>query len=83
MVYRPEAMRYLSSLGPVVFLDVPLPTILERLARKHERHLKFLRHSPHEHRWIPFADEAERSEARRSRAKRVSFAFNHHQTLKE
>jgi hypothetical protein len=33
---------------------------LERLARKHERHLKFLRHSPHEHRWIPFADEAER-----------------------
>jgi hypothetical protein len=35
---------------------------LERLARKHERHLKFLRHSPHEHRWIPFADEAERVE---------------------
>jgi len=35
---------------------------LERLARKHERHLKFLRHSPPEHRWIPFADEAERVE---------------------
>lgn len=29
---------------------------LERLARKHERHLKFLRHSPREERWIPFID---------------------------
>lgn len=39
VVYRSEAMRYLSSLGPVVFLDVPLPTILERLARKPDRGL--------------------------------------------
>ena len=29
---------------------------LERLARKHERHLKFLRHSPREERCIPFID---------------------------
>lgn len=35
---------------------------LERYARQHERELKFLRHSPREERWIPFADEAERVE---------------------
>ena len=29
---------------------------LERLARKHERHLTFLRHSPREHRDLPFLD---------------------------
>ena len=29
---------------------------LERLARKHERHLTFLRHSPREERHIPFLD---------------------------
>lgn len=29
---------------------------LERLARKHERHLKFMRHSPREERHIPFLD---------------------------
>ena len=29
---------------------------LERLARKHERHLTFLRHSPREERHIPFID---------------------------
>ena len=39
VVYRPEAMRYLASLGPVVFLDVPLPIILERIARKPDRGL--------------------------------------------
>ena len=39
VVYRPEAMRYLVSLGPVVFLDVPLPLILERIARKPDRGL--------------------------------------------
>ena len=39
MVYRPEAMRYLTSLGPVVFLDVPLPLILERISRKPDRGL--------------------------------------------
>lgn len=39
VVYREEAMRYLTSLGPVVFLDVPLEIILERLARKPDRGL--------------------------------------------
>ena len=33
------AMRYLTSLGPVVFLDVPLPLILERISRKPDRGL--------------------------------------------
>ena len=37
---------------------------LERLARKHERHLTFLRHSPREHRAIPFAEDAPRHEVR-------------------
>ena len=32
-------VRYLSSLGPVVFLDVPLPLILERISRKPDRGL--------------------------------------------
>ena len=31
---------------------------LERYARQHERELRFLRHSPREERWIPFADDA-------------------------
>ncbi len=35
---------------------------LARYARQHERHLKFLRHSPREERWIPFADDRERAE---------------------
>ena len=39
VVYRPETMRYLTSLGPVVFLDVPLPLILERISRKPDRGL--------------------------------------------
>ena len=39
VVYPPEAMRYLTSLGPVVFLDVPLPLILERISRKPDRGL--------------------------------------------
>ena len=37
---------------------------LERLARKHERHLKFLRHSPPEHRALPFAERVDRHELR-------------------
>lgn len=37
---------------------------LERLARKHERHLRFLRHSPREQRWIPFEEGAPRHELR-------------------
>ena len=32
---------------------------LERLARKNERHLKFLRHSPREQRWIPFVEDSQ------------------------
>lgn len=39
VVYRPETMRYLTSLGPVVFLDVPLPLILDRISRKPDRGL--------------------------------------------
>lgn len=30
---------------------------LERLERKYERQLRFLRHSPREHRWLPFVEE--------------------------
>lgn len=37
VVYREEAMRYLQSLGPVVYLKVPLPVILERIARNPDR----------------------------------------------
>lgn len=39
VVYRPESMQYLASLGPIVYLDVPLETILERIARKPDRGL--------------------------------------------
>ena len=39
VVYREETMRYLASLGPVVFLDVPLPVILDRISRKPDRGL--------------------------------------------
>lgn len=38
-VYSEAAMRHLATLGPVVHLDVPLPVILERIARKPERGL--------------------------------------------
>ena len=38
-VYRPQAMRHLLSLGPVVYIDVPLPIILERIRRKPDRGL--------------------------------------------
>lgn len=31
----------------------------ERLARKHERDLRFLRHSPREERWIPFVEDSQ------------------------
>ena len=33
VVYRERAMSHLRSLGPVAYLDVPLPVILERIAR--------------------------------------------------
>lgn len=39
VVYRPQTMQYLASIGPIVFLDVPLPIILERIARKPDRGL--------------------------------------------
>lgn len=38
-VYRPQAMAHLATLGPVVFLDVPLETIEERIARNPDRGL--------------------------------------------
>ena len=37
---------------------------LERLARKHERDLKFLRHCPPEQRALPFAEKVEQHEFR-------------------
>ena len=37
---------------------------LERLARKHERHLKFLRHSPRDQRGLPFAEQVDQHEFR-------------------
>ena len=39
MVYRASTMEHLASLGPVVYLDVPLPVILERIARNPDRGL--------------------------------------------
>ena len=36
-VYRQHAVRHLRSLGPVIYIHVPLPIILERFARKPER----------------------------------------------
>lgn len=38
-VYRDKAMAHLRSLGPVVYIAVPLPVILKRIARKPERGL--------------------------------------------
>lgn len=37
---------------------------LERLARKHERDLRFLRHSPPEQRALPFAEPVEQHQFR-------------------
>lgn len=39
VVYRAEAVEHLKTLGPVLYLDVPLPIILERIARKPDRGL--------------------------------------------
>lgn len=39
VVYRTSTMEHLSSLGPVVYLDVPMPVILERIARNPDRGL--------------------------------------------
>ncbi len=38
-VYREAAMRHLRSLGPLIYIAVPLPVILRRIARKPERGL--------------------------------------------
>ncbi len=39
VVYREDAVEYLKSLGPILYIDVPLPIILERIARKPDRGL--------------------------------------------
>ena len=39
VVYRQNAVDYLKELGPLLHLDVPLPIILERIARKPDRGL--------------------------------------------
>jgi shikimate kinase len=37
VIYRQRSMEHLASLGPIVYLDVPLATILERIARNPDR----------------------------------------------
>ena len=39
VVYRPDAMSHLTEMGVLIHLDVPLPVILERIARKPDRGL--------------------------------------------
>lgn len=39
VVYRQQAVDYLAGMGPLLHLDVPLPIILERIARKPDRGL--------------------------------------------
>ncbi|WP_077073932.1 homoserine kinase [Mailhella massiliensis] len=39
VVYRESSMKHLASLGPVVYLDVPMKIILERIARNPDRGL--------------------------------------------
>lgn len=39
VVYRQEAVDFLASLGPMIHIDVPLPIILARIARKPDRGL--------------------------------------------
>jgi len=39
VVYRQSTMEHLAGLGPVVFLDVPMHTILERISRNPDRGL--------------------------------------------
>lgn len=38
-VYREKAMLHLRTLGPIIYIAVPLPIILKRIARKPERGL--------------------------------------------
>ena len=39
VIYREEAVEHLKRLGPIIYLDVPLEIILERIARKPDRGL--------------------------------------------
>ena len=39
VIYRQKTMDFLASLGPIIHIDVPLPIILERIARKPDRGL--------------------------------------------
>ena len=39
VIYRQEAVACIAGLGPLVYIDVPLPIILERIARKPDRGL--------------------------------------------
>lgn len=39
VIYREKTMQHLASLGPVVYLDVPMADILERIARNPDRGL--------------------------------------------
>ena len=39
VIYRQSSMEHLATLGPVVYLDVPMQTILERIARNPDRGL--------------------------------------------
>ena len=39
VIYRHSTMEHLASLGPVLYLDVPMKTILERIARNPDRGL--------------------------------------------
>jgi shikimate kinase len=38
-VYRPRAVKHLKTMGPLIHISVPLPVIMERIARKPERGL--------------------------------------------
>lgn len=39
VIYRESTMKHLASLGPILYLDVPMKTILERIARNPDRGL--------------------------------------------
>ncbi|CAK7068166.1 MAG: Shikimate kinase [Desulfovibrio sp.] len=39
VIYRQEAVDFLATLGPVIYIDVPLPIIQARIARKPDRGL--------------------------------------------
>lgn len=39
VVYRDATMKHLASLGPIIYIDVPLSLILERIARNPDRGL--------------------------------------------